>query len=328
MELFEQLSEKIKGQGKRIVFPEGTDERVLGAAVRLADKALIEVTVLGDKSTIEEVAAAKNYDLQTIKILDPEDCDENLMNLMIEELVKRRNGKTDEVTAEKWLKDENYFGTMLVYLDLADGMVSGATHPTGDTVRPALQIVKTKPGSSRISGSFVMQRGEERYVFADCAINIDLDAQTMAEVAVQSAETAQVFGIDPKVAMLSFSTKGSAKAPQVDKVAEATEIAHKLAPDLAVDGELQFDAAFVESVAASKAPDSDVAGQANVFVFPDLQSGNIGYKIAQRLGGFEAIGPVLQGLAKPISDLSRGCNEEDVYKVAIITAAQAVDADK
>jgi len=275
MELFEQLSEKIKGQGKRIVFPEGTDERVLGAAVRLADKALIEVTVLGDKSTIEEVAAAKNYDLQTIKILDPEDCDENLMNLMIEELVKRRNGKTDEVTAEKWLKDENYFGTMLVYLDLADGMVSGATHPTGDTVRPALQIVKTKPGSSRISGAFVMQRGEERYVFADCAINIDLDAQTMAEVAVQSAETAQVFGIDPKVAMLSFSTKGSAKAPQVDKVAEATEIAHKLAPDLAVDGELQFDAAFVESVAASKAPDSDVAGQANVFVFPDLQSGNI-----------------------------------------------------
>ncbi|GEA95268.1 phosphate acetyltransferase [Weissella viridescens] len=328
MELFEQLSEKIKGQGKRIVFPEGTDERVLGAAVRLADEALVEVTVLGDKSTIEEVAAAKNYDLQTIKILDPEDCDENLMNLMIEELVKRRNGKTDEVTAEKWLKDENYFGTMLVYLDLADGMVSGATHPTGDTVRPALQIVKTKPGSSRISGAFVMQRGEERYVFADCAINIDLDAQTMAEVAVQSAETAQVFGIDPKVAMLSFSTKGSAKAPQVDKVAEATEIAHKLAPDLAVDGELQFDAAFVESVAASKAPDSDVAGQANVFVFPDLQSGNIGYKIAQRLGGFEAIGPVLQGLAKPISDLSRGCNEEDVYKVAIITAAQAVDADK
>ncbi|QOD85813.1 phosphate acetyltransferase [Weissella viridescens] len=328
MELFEQLSEKIKGQGKRIVFPEGTDERVLGAAVRLADEALVEVTVLGDKSTFEEVAAAKNYDLQTIKILDPEDCDENLMNLMIEELVKRRNGKTDEVTAEKWLKDENYFGTMLVYLDLADGMVSGATHPTGDTVRPALQIVKTKPGSSRISGAFVMQRGEERYVFADCAINIDLDAQTMAEVAVQSAETAQVFGIDPKVAMLSFSTKGSAKAPQVDKVAEATEIAHKLAPDLAVDGELQFDAAFVESVAASKAPDSDVAGQANVFVFPDLQSGNIGYKIAQRLGGFEAIGPVLQGLAKPISDLSRGCNEEDVYKVAIITAAQAVDADK
>ncbi|RRG17511.1 phosphate acetyltransferase [Weissella viridescens] len=328
MELFEQLSEKIKGQGKRIVFPEGTDARVLGAAVRLAEEALVEVTVLGNKSSIEEVAAAKNYDLQTVKILDPEDCDENLMNIMIEELVKRRNGKTDEATAEKWLKDENYFGTMLVYLDLADGMVSGATHPTGDTVRPALQIIKTKPGSSRISGAFVMQRGEERYVFADCAINIDLDAQTMAEVAVQSAETAQVFGIDPKVAMLSFSTKGSAKAPQVEKVAEATEIAHKLAPDLAVDGELQFDAAFVESVAASKAPDSDVAGHANVFVFPDLQSGNIGYKIAQRLGGFEAIGPVLQGLAKPISDLSRGCNEEDVYKVAIITAAQALDADK
>ena len=213
---------------------------------------------------------------------------------------------------------------MLVYLGVADGMVSGATHPTGDTVRPALQIIKTAPGSSRISGAFVMQRDDERYIFADAAINIDIDAQTMAEIAIQSANTAKVFGIDPKVAMLGFSTKGSAKAPQVDKVAEATLLAKTAAPELAIDGELQFDAAFVESVAAAKAPESEVAGHANVFVFPDLQSGNIGYKIAQRLGGFEAIGPVLQGLAKPISDLSRGANEEDVYKVAIITAAQAM----
>lgn len=325
MELFEQLSETIKGQGKRIVFPEGDDPRIQGAAVRLAAEALVEPILLGDEATINEVAAANDFDLQAVKVIDPENYDPTGLQEMIDALVKRRNGKTDASTAEKWLKNVNYFGTMLVYMDLADGMVSGATHPTGDTVRPALQIVKTKPGSSRISGAFVMQRGDECYVFADCAINIDLDAQTMAEVAVQSAETAKVFGIDPKVAMLSFSTKGSASAPQVDKVAEATKLARELDPELAIDGELQFDAAFVEAVGASKAPDSKVAGHANVFVFPDLQSGNIGYKIAQRLGGFEAIGPVLQGLAKPISDLSRGANEEDVYKVAIITAAQALN---
>ncbi|MBM7618006.1 phosphate acetyltransferase [Weissella uvarum] len=325
MELFEQLSQSIKGQGKRIVFPEGNDPRIQGAAARLAQEALVEPILLGDQASIEEVAQKNGVDLQLVRVIDPESYDADSWDEMIDALVERRNGKTDAITAAKWLKDVNYFGTMLVYLGLADGMVSGATHPTGDTVRPALQIIKTKPGSSRISGAFVMQRGEERYVFADCAINIDLDAQTMAEVAVQSAETAKVFGIDPKVAMLSFSTKGSAKAEQVDKVVQATQTAKEIAPDLAIDGELQFDAAFVDSVAASKAPDSPVAGRANVFVFPDLQSGNIGYKIAQRLGGFEAIGPVLQGLAKPISDLSRGANEEDVYKVAIITAAQALD---
>ena len=171
-----------------------------------------------------------------------------------------------------------------------------------------------------------MQKGEARYVFSDAAINIDVDAETMAEIAVQSAKTAQVFDIEPKVAMLSFSTKGSAKSPLVDKVAEATAIAKKLAPDLAdrIDGELQFDAAFVASVGEAKAPNSKVAGHANTFIFPSLEAGNIGYKIAQRLGGFEAIGPILQGLAKPVSDLSRGANEEDVYKVAIITAAQAL----
>lgn len=208
-------------------------------------------------------------------------------------------------------------------MDQADGMVSGAVHSTGDTVRPALQIIKTRPGVARTSGAYIMQRGrDERYLFADNAINIDPNAQELAEIAVESAKTAQLFDIDPKVALLSFSTKGSAKAPQVDKVVEATQIAHELAPDLALDGELQFDAAFVPSVAKQKAPGSDVAGEANVFIFPELQSGNIGYKIAQRFGGFEAIGPILQGLNKPVSDLSRGANEEDVYKLAIITAAQ------
>lgn len=324
MELFEQLSSQIKGQGKTLVFPEGEDVRIQGTAIRLAAEELVKPILLGNKSEIEATAAANNFDLSGVQIVDPAEYPADAREKMVDALVERRNGKTDAATASKWLEDVNYFGTMLVYLGVADGMVSGATHPTGDTVRPALQIIKTAPGSSRISGAFVMQRDDERYIFADAAINIDIDAQTMAEIAIQSANTAKVFGIDPKVAMLSFSTKGSAKAPQVDKVAEATLLAKTAAPELAIDGELQFDAAFVESVAAAKAPESEVAGHANVFVFPDLQSGNIGYKIAQRLGGFEAIGPVLQGLAKPISDLSRGANEEDVYKVAIITAAQAM----
>lgn len=324
MELFEQLSSQIKGQGKTLVFPEGEDVRIQGAAIRLAAEELVKPILLGNKAEIEATAAANNFDLSGVQIVDPAEYPADAREKMVDALVERRNGKTDAATASKWLEDVNYFGTMLVYLGVADGMVSGATHPTGDTVRPALQIIKTAPGSSRISGAFVMQRDDERYIFADAAINIDIDAQTMAEIAIQSANTAKVFGIDPKVAMLSFSTKGSAKAPQVDKVAEATLLAKTAAPELAIDGELQFDAALVESVAAAKAPESEVAGHANVFVFPDLQSGNIGYKIAQRLGGFEAIGPVLQGLAKPISDLSRGANEEDVYKVAIITAAQAM----
>ncbi|TGE75352.1 phosphate acetyltransferase [Weissella confusa] len=324
MELFEQLSSQIKGQGKTLVFPEGEDVRIQGAAIRLAAEELVKPILLGNKAEIEATAAANNFDLSGVQIVDPAEYPADAREKMVDTLVERRNGKTDAATASKWLEDVNYFGTMLVYLGVADGMVSGATHPTGDTVRPALQIIKTAPDSSRISGAFVMQRDDERYIFADAAINIDIDAQTMAEIAIQSANTAKVFGIDPKVAMLSFSTKGSAKAPQVDKVAEATLLAKTAAPELAIDGELQFDAAFVESVAAAKAPESEVAGHANVFVFPDLQSGNIGYKIAQRLGGFEAIGPVLQGLAKPISDLSRGANEEDVYKVAIITAAQAM----
>lgn len=324
MELFEQLSSQIKGQGKTLVFPEGEDVRIQGAAIRLAAEELVKSILLGNKAEIEATAAANNFDLSGVQIVDPAEYPADAREKMVDALVERRNGKTDAATASKWLEDVNYFGTILVYLGVADGMVSGATHPTGDTVRPALQIIKTAPGSSRISGAFVMQRDDERYIFADAAINIDIDAQTMAEIAIQSANTAKVFGIDPKVAMLSFSTKGSAKAPQVDKVAEATLLAKTAAPELAIDGELQFDAAFVESVAAAKAPESEVAGHANVFVFSDLQSGNIGYKIAQRLGGFEAIGPVLQGLAKPISDLSRGANEEDVYKVAIITAAQAM----
>ena len=233
---------------------------------------------------------------------------------MVEAFVERRNGKATKEQAEKILKDVNYFGTMLTYMGITEGMVSGAIHSTGDTVRPALQIIKTKPGVSRTSGAFLMVRGrdQEKYLFSDCAINVNPSAQELAEIAVASAKTAELFDIDP------------AKAPEVDKVVEATKIAQELAPEYEIDGELQFDAAYISAVAQLKAPESEVAGKATVFVFPDLQSGNIGYKIAQRFGNFEAIGPILQGLNKPISDLSRGSNEEDVYKLSIITAAQTL----
>ena len=238
--------------------------------------------------------------------------------------VELRKGKNTKEDGEKMLQNTNYYGVMMVKTGLADGMVSGAVGTTGDTIRPALQLIKTKPGVSRVSGVMIMvgENGEQ-YVFSDVAVNITLEAPELAEVAVESARTAKLFGIDPKVALLSFSTKGSAKHELVDKVSEAAAKAKELAPDLAIDGELQFDAAIDQTTASKKAPDSNVAGQANVFIFPDLQAGNIGYKIAQRLGGFKAIGPILQGLNAPVNDLSRGCSADDVYETAIITASQA-----
>ena len=217
----------------------------------------------------------------------------------------------------------NYFGTMMVYKGYADGLVSGAVGTTADTVRPALQIIKTVPGMSRTSGAFFMLRDDEMYLMADCAINIDPNSDDLAEIAVASDKTARQFGMEPKIAMLSFSTKGSASHELVDKVANATAKALEMNPELQLDGELQFDAAFVPSVGEKKAPDSKVAGHANVFVFPSLEAGNIGYKIGQRFGGFEAVGPVLQGLNSPVNDLSRGCNEEEVISLAKVTAAQA-----
>lgn len=324
MDLFESLKDKINGKNLRIVFPEGEDPRVLGAAVRLAADGLIQAIVLGNPDKIQTLAAAKSWDLSKLTVHDP--ANDDIHAKMVASFVERRKGKATPEQAEKIVQDANYFGTMLVYMKEADGMVSGAVHSTADTVRPALQIIKTRPGVHLVSGAFIMQRGrDERYLFADNAINIDPDADQLAEIAVESAKTAALFDIEPpRVALLSFSTKGSAKGLQVDKVVEATKKAHELAPDLALDGELQFDAAFVPSVAKQKAPDSKVAGEANVFIFPELQSGNIGYKIAQRFGGFEAIGPILQGLNQPVSDLSRGANEEDVYKLAIITAAQTL----
>lgn len=324
MDIFEKLADQLRGQDKTIVFPEGEDPRVLGAAIRLKKDQLVEPVVLGNQEAVEKVAGENGFDLTGLQILDPATYPAEDKQAMHDALLECRNGKNTPEQVDQMLEDISYFATMLVYMGKVDGMVSGAVHATGDTVRPALQIIKTKPGSHRISGAFIMQKGEERYVFADCAINIELDAPTMAEVASQSAETAKLFGIDPKVAMLSFSTKGSAKGDMVTKVAEATKLAKEANPDLAIDGELQFDAAFVPSVGELKAPGSDVAGHANVFIFPSLEAGNIGYKIAQRFGGFEAIGPVLQGLNAPVADLSRGTDEEAVYKVALITAAQAL----
>jgi phosphate acetyltransferase len=324
VELFESLKFKIVRRHIKIVFPEATDPRILGAASRLRSEELVEPVLIGNPAEIEKAAEARGINIANFEILDPENYDR--WDEMVEAFVERRNGKATKEQAEKILKDVNYFGTMLTYMGITEGMVSGAIHSTGDTVRPALQIIKTKPGVSRTSGAFLMVRGrdQEKYLFSDCAINVNPSAQELAEIAVDSAKTAELFDIDPKVAMLSFSTKGSAKAPEVDKVVEATKIAQELAPEYEIDGELQFDAAYISAVAQLKAPESEVAGKATVFVFPDLQSGNIGYKIAQRFGNFEAIGPILQGLNKPISDLSRGSNEEDVYKLSIITAAQTL----
>jgi len=322
MDLFSILKEKVTGKDLKIVFPEGLDERIVKAASRLASENILKPILVGNVSEVEQKAKELGVSVDGIEILDPHNYPE--FDLLVEKFVERRKGKATEEQARKLLLDENYFGTMLVYVHKADGLVSGAAHSTADTVRPALQIIKTKPGVNRTSGAFIMVRDDERYVFADCAINITLDAQGLGEVAVESAKTAKMFDIDPRVALLSFSTKGSAKSPETEKVIEAVKIAKELDPELVVDGEFQFDAAFVPSVAEKKAPGSVIKGDANVFVFPSLEAGNIGYKIAQRLGKFEAVGPILQGLNAPVNDLSRGCNEEDVYKLALITAAQSL----
>ena len=320
--LFDVLEKKISGKNLKIVFPEGLDDRVLAAAGRLAKDQLVTPVVIGNVEEVQAKANQLNVSLDGIEIYDPKTYEK--MDEMVATFVEIRKGKATEEQARTILLDENYFGTMLVQMNLAHGMVSGAAHSTADTVRPALQIIKTKPGVKKTSGVFIMVRDDEKYVFADCAINIAPESQDLAEIAVESAKTAKMFDVEPRVALLSFSTKGSAVSPETEKVVAALEIAQQLDPELVVDGELQFDAAFVPSVAKSKAPNSPLEGKANVFIFPSLEAGNIGYKMAQRLGGFEAVGPILQGLNRPVNDLSRGCNEEDVYKLGIITASQVL----
>jgi phosphate acetyltransferase len=321
-DLFTGLKEKLSGQNLRIVFPEGLDERILTAAGRLAADGVLTPILVGNIEEIQSKASGLGVALDSVEIYDPNSF--AAMDELVASFVERRKGKATEEQARKILLDENYFGTMLVHTNRADGLVSGAAHSTADTVRPALQIIKTKEGVRKTSGVFIMVREDEKYVFADCAINIAPDSQDLAEIAIESAKTARMFDLEPRVAMLSFSTKGSAVSPETDKVSTAVAVAKEREPELVLDGEFQFDAAFVPSVAEKKAPDSVLKGDANVFVFPSLEAGNIGYKIAQRLGNFEAVGPILQGLNRPVNDLSRGCSEEDVYKLAIITAAQVM----
>ncbi|MEX6102549.1 phosphate acetyltransferase [Mammaliicoccus sciuri] len=325
--LLNVLSDKLSGKNVRIVLPEGEDARVLTAAVKLQATDLVAPIVLGNEEKIKETAAGADLSIDGLTIINPETSE--LKADLVEKFVERRKGKTTQEQAEELLNNVNYFGTMLVYTNQADGLVSGAAHSTADTVRPALQIIKTKPGVTKTSGVFFMTKGEEQYVFGDCAINPELNAQDLAEIAIESAKTAQAFGMSPRVAMLSFSTKGSAKSPDTEKVSEAVSIAQENLKetdlkDVVLDGEFQFDAAIVPEVAAKKAPNSEIQGDANVFIFPSLEAGNIGYKIAQRLGGFDAVGPVLQGLNAPVNDLSRGCSAEDVYSLSIITAAQTL----
>ena len=283
---------------------------------------------------VKAAAAKGGFDIDGLEILDPATYPG--MDEMVEKMVELRKGKMTAEECRAALSKGNYFGTMLVKMGVADALLGGATYSTADTVRPALQLIKTKKGANLVSSCFIMVRGDEILAMGDCAINIDYQdkkdkegnvtltaAAQLAEVAVETAKTAKVFGVDPKVAMLSYSTKGSGKGANVDLVREATAIAKEKAPDLDIDGEMQFDAAVSPVVGQLKFPGSKVAGYANTFIFPEIQSGNIGYKIAQRLGGFAAYGPILQGLNAPINDLSRGCDAEEVYQMSIITAALA-----
>ncbi len=315
--IINELKAKINGKGLKIVFPESSDERIIEAVIRLQQEGLITPILIGNPHNI-----SSKFDVSNIKFIDPNNND--IFDDMIESFVERRKGKNTLEQAKTMLLDENYFGTMLVYMGKADGLVSGAIHSTGDTVRPALQIIKTKPGVSKTFGYFLMVRGEEKFIFGDCAINPNPTAENLAEFAIESAKAAEMFGINPKVALLSFSTNGSADTEETEKVVKAATIARAANSGYDIDGEMQFDAAFVPKVASKKYPQSTVAGQANTFIFPDLNSGNIGYKIAERLGGFEAMGPILAGLNSPVNDLSRGCDSEDVYNTAIITAAQSL----
>ncbi|MBQ1408083.1 MAG: phosphate acetyltransferase [Eubacterium sp.] len=334
MAIFDKLKDQLRETRRTIVLPDGPDPRILEASSRLAAEDLLDIILVGDPDEFAEKAAAGGYDISKCTVIDPlkyEGFEE-----MVATMSALRKGKMSDEEVRAALAQGNYFGTMLVKMGKADCLLGGATYSTADTVRPALQLVKTKPGANLVSSAFIMIRGEEVLIMGDCAINIDYQdtvdkdgnvvvtaAQKLAEVAVESAKTARIFGVDPKVAILSFSTKGSGKGGTVKLSHDATIEAQKMDPDLAVDGELQFDAAVSPEVAATKCKGSPVAGQANTFIFPTIEAGNIGYKIAQRLGGFDAVGPVLQGLNASINDLSRGCNADEVYYMSIITAALA-----
>lgn len=332
MELFEKLTSKAHAHLQRIVLPEGLEPRTLTAADRIIEEELADIILIGHKSEIKELAAQlKLKNIDKAQIVDPSD--EKIIDKyapLFFELRKKKGISMEE--ARLTTANPLYLGCLMVKAGDADGQVAGAMNTTGNVLRAAFQVIKTQPGINVVSGAFVMLLKEGSnfgtngiLIFADCAVVPNPTAPELAQIAISSAKTARdIAGIEPRVAILSFSTKGSAKNESVDKVIEATKIAHSMDPELMLDGELQADAALVPTVAASKAPNSPLSGRANVLVFPSLEVGNIAYKLVQRLGGVQAVGPVLQGLAAPVNDLSRGCFPEDIYKTIIITCNQAI----
>ena len=328
MHMFQNLIDKLKAHPRKIVFTEGTDPRILEASARLLSGTFLTPVLVGNEEEVQAAAEKAGFNIRGAIIIDPENYDG--MDAMVEKMVELRKGKMTADECRAALKKGNYFGTMLVKMGVADALLGGATYSTADTVRPALQLVKTKPGNKIVSSCFILVRASatgdnDVLAMGDCAINIKPEEDELVEIAVETAKCAKIFGIAPKVAFLSYSTKGSGKGEDVDKMRNACEKAKALMPDIPVDGEMQFDAAVSPTVGQLKFPGSPVAGYANTFIFPDINAGNIGYKIAQRLGGFEAYGPILLGLNAPINDLSRGCNAQEVYSMAIITAGLCAD---
>ena len=324
--MFGKLIDILKAHPRKIVFTEGTDPRILEASARLLSGTFLTPILIGNEADIRAAAEEAGFNIRGAEIYDPENYEK--MDAMVEKMVELRKGKMTADECRAMLKKGNYFGTMLVAMGIADSLLGGATYSTADTVRPALQLVKTKPGNSIVSSCFILVRpsatgGNMVLAMADCAININPSEDELVEIATETVQCAKIFGVDPKVAFLSYSTFGSGKGPAVDKMRNAAEKAKAAMPEVPIEGELQFDAAVSPRVAHTKCPDSQVAGYANTFIFPDINAGNIGYKIAQRLGSFEAYGPTLLGLNAPINDLSRGCNAQEVYSMAIVTAALA-----